>query len=625
MSYKVGVSQVTPMVDSLLMEMKNEPSDSVKSSILYELSFEYTSIDLDSSRLFADQSLAIASKLNDSYLLCRASSIYGLIALREGNYTKALTVFDSLLSYSINEGYENITSSIYNNLGIIYKQMGNYEAAIAHYLKGAEKDIKNGFLYGAAAKQANIGNLYFTINDKERGIEYSRKAQKLFKKIDHKSGEALMYNNIAAAYYLMDKLDSAIFNFEKSLVINKLEQNTSEISRNLNNLGVISSKNGEFNKAISYHSEALGIWKQIGNKREESVVLGNLGTDYGLSGDLESGVAYLKNALEISKKLNIPPVIQDQYAALAEVYESNKQFDEAIEYYKKHYSLKDSLFNAERVDQVNELNIKYEAEKKDREISEQKLAITSQEQTLHQQRNWIITIAISIVALVVILILVIRNYKIGKKTLEKEQEVKSMNAMIVGEEKERSRIAKELHDGVAGSLAAIKMRLENANLGKQVEVNESISLLTQTSREVREISHNLMPEMLNKQGLLEGINNYLANIQSASNLKIDFQEFGMKERLVPHLELTIYRILQELITNIVKHAGATEVIVQLSRVADLLSITVEDDGKGMNTMKSDGIGIEGIKSRLGYINGKLNIDSEEGKGTSAYIEIQLSK
>src|SRR5699024_981954 len=129
-----------------------------------------------------------------------------------------------------------------------------------------------------------------------------------------------------------------------------------------------------------------------------------------------------------------------------------------------------------------------------------------------------------------------------------------------------------------------------------------------------------------RYGLIEALNSYFSSINQSKALQIDFQVLGLKERLPSSLALTLYRIVQELINNIIKHSDATEVLVQLNRMDNLLAITVEDNGRGFSLEASrEGIGLDSIRSRVDYLSGKLDIQSKEGMGTSVYIEFVLEK
>ncbi|MBL0012988.1 MAG: sensor histidine kinase [Flavobacterium sp.] len=215
-------------------------------------------------------------------------------------------------------------------------------------------------------------------------------------------------------------------------------------------------------------------------------------------------------------------------------------------------------------------------------------------------------------------------------TLQQQQEISRLEALIDGEENERRRIAQELHDGLNGDLSAIKYRLsalEDSNLSPNDSENltKVINMIDESCAQVRSISHNLMPSSIIDYGLAETIREFCIKMNASQPIKIDFQSFGNGIILPKKIETNIYRIIQELITNVLKHSEATEAMVQLNYRDDELFITVEDNGIGLDTTKpSDGIGLKNIKSRIDFLNAQLDVNCSS-IGTSYTISIDLNK
>ena len=210
--------------------------------------------------------------------------------------------------------------------------------------------------------------------------------------------------------------------------------------------------------------------------------------------------------------------------------------------------------------------------------------------------------------------------------LENEKENIALKSLIAGEEKERSRIAKELHDGIGSLLAASKMHASKLLLKNPETDPTLLNLLDSASKETRRISHNLLPESLMNKGLDVALQDFISSINESQLLNANYQSINLSGSLPQPLQLSIYRIVQELINNIIKHSEATEALVQLNQNKSKLIITVEDNGKGFSFDKSkSGIGLQNIKSRLSLLKGKMEVDSNESMGTSVYIEFELEK
>jgi signal transduction histidine kinase len=198
--------------------------------------------------------------------------------------------------------------------------------------------------------------------------------------------------------------------------------------------------------------------------------------------------------------------------------------------------------------------------------------------------------------------------------------------VVQGEENERIRLARDLHDGIGGMLSATKMRFmalrhDNEGLVSSPKYLEAMGLLDIMGDEIRKTSHNLMPEVLLKQDLAEALRTYCNTIQTGIDLHIDFQSFGTFETLPNDFKLNIYRIVQELLKNTVQHAKATYAIVQLMRLEAYITVSIEDNGIGFNTDETkDGIGLHNLKTRVLSLEGHYTLKSEPGKGTMVYIE-----
>jgi signal transduction histidine kinase len=217
------------------------------------------------------------------------------------------------------------------------------------------------------------------------------------------------------------------------------------------------------------------------------------------------------------------------------------------------------------------------------------------------------------------------------KFLERQQQVVSLQSMVNGQETERTRIAKDLHDGLGGLFSTVKMYFstlehEQQQLKENELFKKSYEMVDTAATEVRRIAHNMMPEVLMKLGLVQALNDLCSSFSASRMLQVSLQVNGMEERLSPSTEIMLYRIVQELLNNIAKHAQATEAIVQFIRDGSRLSVTVEDNGKGFNAAAADGkkqVGLDSVKSRVDYLNGHISIESGSNIGTTVMMDFLL--
>ena len=298
---------------------------------------------------------------------------------------------------------------------------------------------------------------------------------------------------------------------------------------------------------------------------------------------------------------------------------------------EKAHAITDASLKEEVLKTTADLEKKYETEKKDNQIKLQQAEI-KRKSTL----NYILIG--SAVALVVVSFLSYRNYRQKQKLqqqriyeLETEKKLAATEAVLKGEEQERTRLAKDLHDGLGGMLSGIKYSFQTmkGNLIMTPENHQaferSMDMLDSSIREMRRVAHNMMPEALVKFGLDTALKDFCADINQTGALNVSYQSIGMEASVIEQTTaITVYRIVQELINNTMKHAAAKNAIVQVSRTNGILSVTVEDDGKGFDTAvlsQVRGIGWDNIKNRVEFLKGTLDVDSQPGKGTSVHIEL----
>jgi signal transduction histidine kinase len=298
---------------------------------------------------------------------------------------------------------------------------------------------------------------------------------------------------------------------------------------------------------------------------------------------------------------------------------------------QKSDSLQQKLLNEQVIKSTTELEKKYESEKKNGQI-------ILQQAQLEKSRILNVVLIGSAAVLFIISKLSYRSYQQKQKLqqqriseLETQQQLTATEAVLKGEEQERTRLAKDLHDGLGGMLSGIKYSF-NTMKGNLIMTQEnamaferSMDMLDSSIKEMRRVAHNMMPEALVKFGLDTALKDFCNDINQSGALTVSYQSIEMENAAIEQTTaITIYRIIQELINNTMKHAAAKNAIVQLSKTNDTLSITVEDDGKGFDTAilnVSKGIGWENIKNRVEFLKGKLDIHSQTGKGTSVLIEV----
>tara|TARA_R110001632_G_scaffold150172_4_gene267586 strand:- start:2251 stop:4098 length:1848 start_codon:yes stop_codon:yes gene_type:complete len=351
---------------------------------------------------------------------------------------------------------------------------------------------------------------------------------------------------------------------------------------------------------------------------------------------IDKSLEYLNQSRACSQKLKAT-FFDDRLQAI--ILNQQQKFDSAYFYLNKSIETEYKLGYKNNTLESSIFSERYGTEK----LKTEKLLLD-----IKQKRFQNIAIALGSFLLLgsIIAVLVYRNTKRKQhiaeqaKELEiqrtekilKEKEIETINAMVSGQEKERQRLAGELHDNLGSTLATVRMQVENLERNLE-KVDNPKALLTKTHRlineayeKVRTISHERNAGVLAKDGLLPAIQRLANTISSEDGLSIEVEDFGLEQRLSNDLEITIFRIVQELVTNIVKHAKATEATISLTQHEGELNILVEDNGRGFKVgtlQNKNGMGLGSIERRVEHLEGSMSVDSTLGRGTHIIIDIPL--
>jgi len=347
-------------------------------------------------------------------------------------------------------------------------------------------------------------------------------------------------------------------------------------------------------------------------------------------------IALVNDNLQRAKETGSPirNEVIDAHKILSESYKAQGEYEKAYQHADLYLKLHDSVMKKDKLDMVNQLEIRYRLSEKDKELAKQKLAIEETKNKVHK-RNLLLG-CMSIVAIfLTVMFFLWRKNSLHKQKLQQEKinsfdqqmEITRLNATINGEERERIRIAQELHDGIGGLLAISTINFEQVKndlyLENEGNFAEGLKLLKEASVELRKTAHNIMPEILLQKGLVEAVKYFCERMAGNNSINISFQTVGTVKKFNKEFELLLYRITQELLHNILKHSKATEALVQICFHEEGLDLTVEDNGIGMppeRRSSSSGMGLQSIQDRIKATNGHMEIKSEPDHGTGIYIE-----
>lgn len=527
-----------------------------------------------------------------------------------------------------------------NNIGLIHWNQGELDKAIDHYIRAAEKFEKIGNLLGLGNTYNNIGIILFEDDQPEKSMRYYRQALKIRFQTNHKSGIAATYLNISQLFSMtrFENLDSAIQYVQMAIPLYKEVNDRYGLSRAYRELADYDAAMNRFDESLEAYQKALRIQIELGNSEGYASTYYNIANIYRQLKDTPNELTYLDTAQMLAEKNNDLSLLWKVYRTKARALGRAGRHTEAYPYWIQYDNLKDSLVSAERSLQVEELETQFRTAQKDREIADKKAALAEARLKLENRNKWIFGLVGGLASIILLGFAVFQLYR-RRAQAEKDAAIisereRGLKAMIDATEEERKRIAKDLHDGIVQSLTGLSLRLQkgfsmikDASEEQKTRYEESKAMLDESISELRNISHQMMPRALSEMGLIPAIEDMLAKSLGSTDIRYEFEHHKVEgERFPENLEVSLYRISQELINNIIKHSQAKAVSVQLFKTKTHLVLVVEDNGKGFtfgSEQTRNGVGLMNITSRAKAMNGEVTYQPSPEQGTVATIRIPL--
>ena len=624
--------------DSLLRLLPKAKVDTNAVLLYINIGQQYEGPDPKTAKYYYSKAGELSRKINYTLGVIKYITNYTYLLNMEGLYDSSL-----LLNLQSVELSRKIKDSLYIaktlfNTGTSYRLKGEFEKAEVCYLEGGKLFAKFGNVEMKAVTDDILQNLYFDLKQYEKAIIYGQGAVTGFRTNNDRPGLGTALSNLGLSYVNLRKFETAAELFKEALVIAiRIGDRYMEETQYLN-LGDILLKQGDYGNFKINMQKALVLSKELESHGSELIANRGLSYYYYYKKNYSLSKQYANAALALSYKYDLRIQREKLFVHLSNLAYSMQDMQLGEFYETQSTLLGDSILNETIQKNTLELEKKYESEKKELLIKQLHLQARNQELSIRQKNILNFILIGSAATLLLIIILSFRTYKQKQKIqqqriieLETQQQLTATEAVIKGEEQERTRIAKDLHDGLGGMLSGIKhsfttMKGNLIMTPDNVQAFErSIDMLDSSIREMRRVAHNMMPEALVRFGLDTALRDFCNDINQSGALKVNYQSIGMEDVTIePITAITLYRIVQELINNTMKHAGATSAIVQLTKSKELLSLTVEDDGKGFDTIilkANKGIGWTNIRNRVDFLKGKLDIRSKEGEGTSVQIEL----
>jgi two-component system, NarL family, sensor kinase len=639
------VSQAqSSIADSLKRNIDNYPAqDTMRARAIYQY-LRTTIYNSSNTEPYIKEMLMLSRKINYPYGIRKALIMYVKYYGDRADFSKSFSYADSLLVFTKNDSSyfaKRDRGIVYWDMANNYLKIGDYNKSIEYYFLSVKLFETFGDQNYLCSLYSNISEVYNKTADSVRSMEYTMKAVasaeatgdddvKCFAQINYIS-ELINRRQFQKAGRTLDEIEP---------LVEKLG-NTSYSQHFFYNRGLVSRHYlKDLKTAIPYFKKSIHFARTNDDVHQITGVMKELFECLTIMNNLSEARLYLDSTLMLSEKAGLKSRKKEAYDGLAVWYEKKGDFRNSTVYLRKSIMLNDSILSEENNKQIASLEVRYQVAGKETEIQKLKAETELQQLSIRQKSILNYVLIGGALVLLVVSLLSYRNYRQKQKIqqqriteLETEKQLAAAEAVLKGEEQERTRLAKDLHDGLGGMLSGIKYSF-NTMKGNLVMTPEnhqaferSMDMLDSSIKEMRRVAHNMMPEALVRFGLDTALRDYCNDINQSGALRVDYQSIGLEgENLDQTASITIYRIVQELITNTIKHAAAKTAIVQLSKSNARLAITIEDDGKGfdINVLKqSKGIGWTNIQHRVDFLKGTLDVSSQSGKGTSVHIEFNV--
>jgi len=633
-------SQEQMNLDSLLIEYKTSKSDTSKVLLLINIGQQYEGTNPETAKKYYEEAGLLSEQLNYKIGTLKFISNYGYVLNMQGDYVSSLDLNLKSVNISKEIGDSLALAKCLFNTGTSYQLLNNYEDAISYYLEG--KKIFTSFNNERITARASdiLQTLYQKLKRYDKALEFGLEAIELSRKhnLEYELGTSLC--NMATNYNALDQYDKAIEVLNEALQISRRTDNKYlELSAQLNFSESWKGKL-QFNKMKEHAQLAITLAVDLEDVQSKGLALKLLSSYYLYNGDIKKAFELGNQSYVIFKDNGLKREQQAILFWLADVSLVSGNTKEYMQYEKEGNLLADQLLNENIQHKILELEKKYEATLKEEKIALLENKGMQQQIELSNKSKLNIALISFSVALFLSAFLFIKNYRqkliIRKKRineLEIGHQLTAIEAVLKGEEQERVRVAKDLHDGLGGLLSGIKFSFQNmkGDLDIPPENNEAftkgMTMLDTSIEEIRRIAHNMMPETLVKFGLDTALKDFCSSIDQGDSLQVTYQSIGMEQYAMEQSKaVSLYRIAQELTYNTLKHAQANILIVQLIKNEDTISLTVEDDGIGFDSKileENKGIGWRNIYSRINLLKAKLDIHTAPSKGTSVQLTFNL--
>jgi len=631
-----------PKVDSLRYLIANIPEDTLKISQYKVLGDIFLSFNQGAEMLkVAEQGLELSEKLNYPKGTIQMTLIKAIALDIMGQTDNALLLYNKSIQMAKTHSEGELEAKSYLNLGVSYQFSGDYGLALENQLLAY--DLRKELSKKDLAKLLNnIGIIYRMQKKYIRAEEIYLKSYELKNELKDSLGMASTLMNLGLVYNNMeDKEKMSIEYLKRSKILYQLLERLDQVATCNTALGQIYLAQNDIPMAKKTFRDAWVYYENNITQRYSPATLSGLGNIALKENDNKAAEAYLEQALELTNNYGNKEEIRNLLVALSGIKDTLGKKNQAYKMLKEAYVINDTLNQAIRLKSMEEMQAKFDVKEKVNELEISELKLNKQT----RQRNIFLFGAIGLALFTLIIFFFLKNKIRANKTiaqqdkalqkqkitdLQQKNKLLALNSMIEGQEAERLRIAKDLHDSLGGLLSTVKNHF--TTIQKEIEQIEKLNLTKKTNdlideacHEVRRISHNMMPHSLSISGLKGAIED-LGEQLNAQGYNTTVSVNDQLKDIEETKKAMIYRLIQEIIANIRKHAEAKSIFIQILIHENEINLMIEDDGIGFDFKKAidnGGLGLKSINSRVEFLDGTIDWDSQIDKGTTVTITIPI--
>lgn len=605
-------------LDSLLKVLPSK-SGAERVKALGDVQWELGFSDPEKALAYGTEAMKLAEGMKDSAVVAQAANDLSITQYRLGHFQKAIDLNRRALHIRMAARDTLGVAASHNKMGAAFIELMLFDSALAHNYAAERIYEQRGDLLRTAQMRGNIARLYQQLGNIPMALKVARETVEMLKRTDSEYALANALGQLAQILTDAKNWNQAERTGLEALALFQKIGSTADIGSVSNILGMIARGLGDNERGLHYYCNALDMALEVHDLSGQATFTMNVANVLAELGALEEARELFERSMEISSKEGYLDLRMAALEGYVTVLEKQGDTRKALRLQKEWLALKDSLFEANHIKSLSELQIKYETERTERELAQER------ERGLRQRALQAgLLAAIALVVLLAVLIFSRQRARAKSElsaTVNAERE-QGLKAMVERTEVERKRIAAELHDGVGQQLSGLKFRLESA-AAKDPQLKDLLVIADDAGKEIRGIAHQMMPRALGDLGLAPALNDMLQKSLTRPGMHHTFEQFGLDARLPQPVEVGVYRIAQELVNNIIKHAQATQVNVQLLKNKGHLVLIVEDDGVGIDRSRGNGLGIMSVHDRARLLHGTVEIEGGAERGTVATVRVPL--